>query len=778
MSGWPSRGPRGAAEAPGFATALRGGAPRRRRGPRDADQPGRWRGWYRPATPWSTPAFAAVLVTIALVGLAHRLPRPQWWSPPGSGAAARPARRPRRWRSIEWLAGDDAGRRGGGLPPARRARSRCAPTSSRGVLPTGTDLRSTSRPGRSWAGSGWLTLLPPVDAARPGAGPALAGRAARRRAHPRCRPALEQRAAHALVAPLVLLAGSIALGTSEPAAKLVQGVGFAVVLVGWLVVRAHRSRPPVQNGAGSRARVATGAVLVALAVGAGVLAGPLLPGTNADDRREVVRTALVPPLDVSQFPSPLPGFRRYTEPNTARALRRGRAQGGRAAGRGARAVRHPRRLRRPGLGRGRPQHRRRAVPAGRLPHRPARRRHPGRRHGRRRRRRVLRATGCRRSARPPASSSTARAPRSSPPSCGSTPTPTPRSCRARLLGGERYTMSALLPPAPAAELPEDLDVASGGVVVAGPRPARRPPRLLDQPGRGRVGQAAGGRRPDAHRGHLHRRRHPQQLREGLPPRPRDGPAEPVRQLHQAGRQRRAVRRHPGAGRAAARHPVAGRHGGRARAERRGARPRRARLGRGAARRRVVVPAAGQHLRAEPRQDAERAAAEVRGAEGRRPGAPAGRGQPALACSRGPTRRRTPPTSPSARSRRSTWAPGRGGSSCSCWASCCRCCCWPGTCCWCGGSRLAAGSRHASTGAVPARAAWVWRDLVAQARSLGVRVPRRATRREQALVIDAALATVATVPDAAPATPRRPSRAGIRVDRRRGGGRRGLRHRGR
>ena len=32
----------------------------------------------------------------------------------------------------------------------------------------------------------------------------------------------------------------------------------------------------------------------------------------------------------------------------------------------------------------------------------------------------------------------------------------------RLLGGERYRMSALLPPAPATELPEDLDVASGG----------------------------------------------------------------------------------------------------------------------------------------------------------------------------------------------------------------------------------------------------------------------------------------------------------------------------
>jgi hypothetical protein len=119
------------------------------------------------------------------------------------------------------------------------------------------------------------------------------------------------------VAPLALLAGSIALGTLEPAARLVQGVGFALVLVGWLAVRAHRGRPPVQNGAGRAVRVATGAGLVALALLAGLVAGPLLPGTDAADRREVVRTALVPPLDVSQFPSPLPGFRRYTEPNPA-----------------------------------------------------------------------------------------------------------------------------------------------------------------------------------------------------------------------------------------------------------------------------------------------------------------------------------------------------------------------------------------------------------------------------------------------------------------------------
>ena len=308
----------------------------------------------------------------------------------------------------------------------------------------------------------------------------------------------------------------------------------------------------------------------------------------------------------------------------------------------------------------------------------------------------------------------------------------------RLLGGERYTMSALLPPAPASELPKDLDVASGGS-------SSQDLDLLDarldswtsraEGAWGKLRAVAGQMRTE---GTYTDGGTPNSFEKVYLPGHATARLSPVRQLHQAGRQRRAVRRHPGAGRAAARHPVAGRHGGRARAERGGPRSRRARLGRGAARRRVVVPAARQHLRAEPRQDAERAAAEVRGAEGRRPGAPAGRGQPALACCRGPTRRRTPPTSPSARSRRSTSAPGRGGSRCSCWASCCRCCCWPATCCSCAGSRRAAGCGTRAPAPYRPGRPWVWRDLVAEARSLGVRVPRRATRREQAAVVDAAL----------------------------------------
>ena len=295
------------------------------------------------------------------------------------------------------------------------------------------------------------------------------------------------------VAPLVLLAGSIALGTSESAAKLVQGVGFAVVLVGWLVVRAHRSRPPVQNGSGSRARLATGAVLIALAVGAGVLAGPLLPGTNADDRREVVRTALVPPLDVSQFPSPLPGFRRYTEPNTAALYDEVVLKvAGLPAGS---LVRFATLDAYDGLVWGAADRSTDGVPFQQVGSRIA-----PRGDGTPVDVTVDVVDGGYSGYWLPTVGAPTRiefdGPRAEELASElwlNTDTDTAVVPR-RLLGGERYTMSALLPPAPAAELPEDLDVASGGVVVAGPRPARRPPRLVDQPGRGRVGQAAGGRR--------------------------------------------------------------------------------------------------------------------------------------------------------------------------------------------------------------------------------------------------------------------------------------------
>lgn len=123
-------------------------------------------------------------------------------------------------------------------------------------------------------------------------------------------------AVRALLVPLALLVLSILLGTMAPAGVLLQGAAFALVAVGYAAVRAARSRPALQNGSGARTRAITGALLLALAAGAALVLGPRLPGADGS-ARTIWRTQLEPPFDVSQYPSPLAGYRRYTEPNAA-----------------------------------------------------------------------------------------------------------------------------------------------------------------------------------------------------------------------------------------------------------------------------------------------------------------------------------------------------------------------------------------------------------------------------------------------------------------------------
>ena len=119
-----------------------------------------------------------------------------------------------------------------------------------------------------------------------------------------------------LVVPLAVLSLVIVLGTLEPASLALQGAVFAVLGIGWLVVRAARSRSPLQNGSGQRTRQGIGAALVGVALLAGYLVGPHLPGGGSTTRL-VARSYVVPPIDVAAFPSPLAGFRKYTEPNPA-----------------------------------------------------------------------------------------------------------------------------------------------------------------------------------------------------------------------------------------------------------------------------------------------------------------------------------------------------------------------------------------------------------------------------------------------------------------------------
>lgn len=184
-----------------------------------------------------------------------------------------------------------------------------------GVVPTLQTFKDLAvAPVTGW--KEWLTLLPPVDARGPLValpwltgliGSAVTYGVARRFAS----------VGAAAIAPVVLLMGSIALGTQQPAAKLIQGVVFGLVLILWLVARAARTRAALQNGAGRQARLITGVVLLAVAALAGSLLGQFLPGTDEASARAVVRDELTPPYDVAQFTSPLSGFRQYTQPNAA-----------------------------------------------------------------------------------------------------------------------------------------------------------------------------------------------------------------------------------------------------------------------------------------------------------------------------------------------------------------------------------------------------------------------------------------------------------------------------
>ncbi len=123
-------------------------------------------------------------------------------------------------------------------------------------------------------------------------------------------------AMRALVVPAALLVVSLLLGTTTPASILLQGGGSAVVAIGWAALRAARGRAALQEGTGRTARALTAAGLLGLALVAGLVVGPRLPGAD-EAGRTVWRTAIEPPFDVAQFPSPLAGFRRYTEPNPA-----------------------------------------------------------------------------------------------------------------------------------------------------------------------------------------------------------------------------------------------------------------------------------------------------------------------------------------------------------------------------------------------------------------------------------------------------------------------------
>ncbi|PZU44354.1 MAG: transglutaminase [Microbacterium sp.] len=128
-------------------------------------------------------------------------------------------------------------------------------------------------------------------------------------------------AAWALLPALAVLVASILLGVAQPTAPLVEGLALAAVAVVWLALRhawdgegaAVRVESAGTSDAASvrssrlRRLVAGGAVL-AVAAGAGIataaFAAPPVP-------RYILRDFIVPPFDITQYPSPLQSYRGY-----------------------------------------------------------------------------------------------------------------------------------------------------------------------------------------------------------------------------------------------------------------------------------------------------------------------------------------------------------------------------------------------------------------------------------------------------------------------------------
>ncbi|GGH50885.1 transglutaminase-like domain-containing protein [Microbacterium album] len=128
-------------------------------------------------------------------------------------------------------------------------------------------------------------------------------------------------AAWALVPAVACLALQIALGTSEPAVPIVQGVLLAVVAIVWLAVRdawaparsaiaVGTDDAPAADRAHLLRRIATAAGVLGVAAAVGAASTLLAP---ANEVRYVLRDVIIPPFDIRDYPSPLQSFRLYVE---------------------------------------------------------------------------------------------------------------------------------------------------------------------------------------------------------------------------------------------------------------------------------------------------------------------------------------------------------------------------------------------------------------------------------------------------------------------------------
>ncbi|MDY0907944.1 transglutaminase-like domain-containing protein [Microbacterium sp. CFBP9034] len=121
--------------------------------------------------------------------------------------------------------------------------------------------------------------------------------------------------AWALVPAAAFLGAQIALGTSQPAVPVVQGIVFALVSAVWLAVRQSWQHGTGAVRLGDDTTPVRGVVGRRLLLGGAVIAVATLVGvaTSAfaapESPRYVLRDVVIPPFDVREYPSPLQSFR-------------------------------------------------------------------------------------------------------------------------------------------------------------------------------------------------------------------------------------------------------------------------------------------------------------------------------------------------------------------------------------------------------------------------------------------------------------------------------------
>lgn len=111
--------------------------------------------------------------------------------------------------------------------------------------------------------------------------------------------------------PVLVLMVSVLMGVKTPASLLLQGAAFAALVIAWISLRHHRHRQIVRSGV-ARSRVVVAVGLLAVSAAGGVVVGPRLPGASELDRY-VLREDVEPPFDPLKEPSPLAGYRNYTD---------------------------------------------------------------------------------------------------------------------------------------------------------------------------------------------------------------------------------------------------------------------------------------------------------------------------------------------------------------------------------------------------------------------------------------------------------------------------------